>query len=616
LIIDDRMKTCPRRRVLLALTATVAGCTSAQRIAPPVDADLAITRVAVVDVERGVVRSEYTVALEGDRIVAVGPASATQVVGTARIIDGTGRFLIPGLWDMHAHIGGSGNPLMLELPLFTAHGVTGLRVMGAPRDLPGLARMRQLQAATANGTLVGPRILAIASWAVNGEAGISDSMPAFFKARTRDEGRALARYFKENGYDLIKIYNNVSRDGYLGLADEAGRLGVPFAGHEPSALSALELSSAGQKSIEHSRIFLFNCFPGADSLRKGHLRAGTVVRQRMVDEYDARVCREVFRTFARNGTYISPTHVTRRMDALAHDSAFRNDPRMKYIPARQRMAWLADASGMVGSDPSPAGRRSFMDFYRKGLTLTNDAYRAGVPVILGTDAGDSFVFPGASVHDELGELVKAGLSPAEALRAATLTAATYFGRSTEFGTVAPGRFADLVMLDANPLADIANTQRIRAVIRGGRVFERPALDSMLTRVERAVAPNAQTSLWIAAVSGDTAAISAAVRGGARVDSLDAGSNRRALNFAALGNHVAAIRALLAHGATINLANRTGFTPLHHAAEAGAADAVAALLAAGADPAIASSQGALPIDTARRRGDQGVVRALEAASRKP
>jgi hypothetical protein len=583
----------------LAITAAIIGCASSPRNTPPADADLAITNVAVVDVERGRVLPGHTVAMKGDRIVAVAPTSRTRLAGTARVIDGTGRYLIPGLWDMHAHIGGSGNPLLLELPLFTAHGVTGLRVMGAPRDLPGLARMRQLQTATGNGTLIGPRVLAIASWAVNGEAGITDSMPPFFKARTREEGRALAQYLKQSGYDLIKIYNNVSRDGYLGLAEEARRLGISFAGHEPGALSALELSNAGQKSIEHSRIFLLNCFSGADSLQKGQLRAGTAARQRMVDDYDPRVCGEVFRTFARNRTYISPTHVTRRMDALAHDSAFRNDPRMKYIPLRQRLAWLVDASGMVASDPSPAGRRSYVDFYRKGLTLTNDAYRAGVPVILGTDAGDSFVFPGASVHDELGELVNAGLSPAEALRAATLTPAQYFDRTAEFGTVAPGRFADLVMLDANPLGDIANTQRIRAVIRGGRAFERPALDSMLALVERAAAPNAQMDLWIAAVNGDTTAIAAAVRAGARVDSLDPQANRRALSYAALGNHAAAVRALIAHGATINLANRTGFTPLHHAAEAGAADALATLIAAGADPSIASAQGALPIDTARR-----------------
>ena len=144
------------------------------------------------------------------------------------------------------------------------------------------------------------------------------------------------------------------------------------------------------------------------------------------------------------------------------------------IDAERLDAGSVFINGMVASDATAAGRRSYMDFYRKGLTLTNDAYRAGVPVMLGTDAGDSFVFPGASVHDELGELIQAGLSPAEALKAATLSGATYLGRTADFGSVRPGRFADLVLLDANPLDDIANTRRIHAVVLNGRVFNRTA----------------------------------------------------------------------------------------------------------------------------------------------
>jgi hypothetical protein len=302
------------------------------------------------------------------------------------------------------------------------------------------------------------------------------------------------------------------------------------------------------------------------------------------------------------------------MDAFAHDAAFRGDARMKYVSGRQQMMWIADANGMVASDPSDAGRKSYMDFYTKGLTLTHAAYRAGVPVMLGTDAGDSFVFPGASVHDELGEFIKAGLSPAEALRAATLTSATYFDKTSDFGTVQSGRFADLVLLDANPLQDIANSRKIRAVLQGGRVFDRDALDAMLTRVETAVRPTSQSKLWLAAVAGDTVAIAEALRGGAVVDSLDPQGNRRALNYAAIGNHVVALRFLLARGASINLPNRTGFTPLHHAAEAGAFDALSALLAAGADASIPSTRGVLPIETARQRGDQAAVKALESAKK--
>jgi ankyrin repeat protein len=173
-----------------------------------------------------------------------------------------------------------------------------------------------------------------------------------------------------------------------------------------------------------------------------------------------------------------------------------------------------------------------------------------------------------------------------------------------------------VVLDANPLADIANSQRIHAVIQGGRVLLRPALDSMLARVERRVTPSAQAMLWIAAIAGDTVGITAALRDGAKVDSLDGQGNRRAMNYAALGNHVPVLRLLIARGASINLGNRTGFTPLHHAAEAGSNAALAALLEAGADPALRTTQGILAIDIARRRGDQTAMRLLEAPSRRP
>jgi hypothetical protein len=478
----------------LTLVALVAGCASSGR-SDPVDADLAIVNAAVIDVERGRVIPHQTVFVKDGRILAVSPATRLQPGSSVRTVDGTGKYLMPGLLDMHAHLTLSGKPTEIEMPLFVAHGVTGVRVMAAdrpsaaPERTPGLDQHREWQARIASGDLTGPRLLALGSWPVNGAAGISDSMPAFFKARTREEGRQLAAYLKERGFDFIKVYNGVSREGYLGMAEEARRLGLPFAGHEPSALSAIELSNAGQKSIEHSRIFLFSCFPAADSMRTTPFQgppAGRIRQlRRMVDAYDPRICDEVFRTFARNGTYITPTHLTRKMDAFADDSAFRQDERLKYLPANQLFRWAIDAGRMVAADSSIEGRRAFMDFYRKGLELTNAAYRAGVPVMLGTDAGDTYVFPGSAVHDELGELVKAGLSPAEALRAATLAGATYLGLTDEFGTVEPGRFADLVLLDANPLEDITNSRRIQAVVLNGRVYGRAALDSLLAGVEAA-----------------------------------------------------------------------------------------------------------------------------------
>ena len=602
------------------LPLVLAGCATATQSTPPLDADLAITRVSVVDVERGTIVPEQTVLVKGNRIVDVGDASRIRTASGVRTVDGSGRYVIPGLWDMHAHIHFSGRSPEVEMPMFVAHGVTGARVMNAgqasvlPTATMLLGMHRNWQARIEAGTLVGPRLLALGSWVVNGTSGISDSMPAFYKALTAADGQQLARYFKEQGFDFIKIYNNVSRDGYFGLAEEARKIGIPFAGHEPGRVSAIEISNAGQKSIEHSRVFLFNCWPGADSARKGLLRLSpTVVRSRMVAEYDPRICDEVFTTFVKNGTWITPTHGTRKMDAFADNAAYRNDPRRKYILLPQQVAWLQDADRMVAGDSSAAGRRSYMDFYTKGLELTGTAHRAGVRVMLGTDSGDSFVFPGDGVHDELGELVKAGLSPAEALKAGTLAGAEYFGRTAEFGTVKPGRYADLVVLDANPLENIGNSRKIRAVVLNGRLFDRAALDSMLASVERVVKPTAQQEVWAGATLGDTTMILRGLASGASVDSLDVimgPAGRRPLNYAALGNRSAALRLLLARGAKINLANNTGFTAIHHAAEGGSHDALRILVGAGADLTTRTRSGMLPVDIAKRRSDQVAVNILE------
>ena len=483
-----------RSRYSIAVFSLLFGCAAPEpRVAPP-QADLAIINVAVVDAQANQVLPDQTVLIRAGRISRVGPAAETpRFLGRPRRVDGRGKFLIPGLLDMHAHLAVNVRPMEIDFPLFIAHGVTGLRVMNADCRMPApqlrscLEYYRKLQRDVQSGAVLGPRLLALGSWAVNGATGITDSMPSFFKATSAEEGRQLAQYFKQRGVDFVKIYNQVSAQGFLGLAEEARRLNVPFAGHEPNGVSAIDISNAGQRSIEHSRIFLLNCFSGADSMRQRLLTnvSQTALRQRMVAEYDPNLCAEVFRTFARNRTYITPTHGTRKMDAFAHDSAYRNDARLKYVTTMQRFAWTTDANRMVASDSSPAGRKSFLDFYRKGLEITGAAYRAGVPVMVGTDANDSFVFVGSSVHDELEELIKAGLKPAEALDAATRSGAEFLNKTADYGTIALGRAADLVLLDANPLEDIRNVRRINAVIFNGRYLGRAALDSLLVSAEAA-----------------------------------------------------------------------------------------------------------------------------------
>jgi hypothetical protein len=454
--------------------------------------ELSITNVHVVDVVRGRILPQQTVLISGNRIRQVDNAPHVSVPAGARVIDGAGKYLMPGLLDMHAHLHLSGRPTEIDMPLFIANGVTGVRVMSAefmiadclnPSD-ECLEAHRDWQRGIEAGRLLGPRLLALGSWAVGGDEEVTRSMPAFFSAATAADGRELARYFKNRGVDFIKVYSDIPREGYLGLAEEARKVALPFAGHQPTALSAIEISNAGQASVEHAVLFLRECFPGADSVRRGLLRlSATDLRRRRVDEYDPQICAPIFDTFKRNSTWYVPTHLTRKMDAFADDSTYRNDPRLRYVPRVQRMRWHDDANGMVRSDTSRAGRRSFMDFYRKGLELTGQAFRAGVPIMLGTDAGDTYVIPGFSVHDELEELVLAGLTPAEALKAATYRGAEYLGRTQELGSVEQGRLADLVLLDGNPLQRIGETRRIHAVIFNGLLLERARLDTLLARVE-------------------------------------------------------------------------------------------------------------------------------------
>jgi len=461
------------------------------QVAPVGARSIVLSNVTTIDVGAGQTRSGVTVIITGNRITAVGPAPSIAGPADALVVDASGRFLIPGLWDMHAHIDASGDAEKIEMPLLVANGVTGIREMWSdcytttPVDC--LARRRDWQRRVDAGELVGPRLLALASWPVNGPRGLPAGVPAFFGAATEAQGRQLARYFADRKVDFIKIYPNIPRDGFLGLAAEARNLGLGIAGHEPLALSAVEASDAGLLSFEHARVFLLNCFPGAAELRRLDAAATASIswRRRMVDEFDLKSCQPVFDAFVRNHTRYVPTHLTRKMEAFADDEAYRKDPRSRYVPPAQWTAWNRDADGVVARDRSPQGRQTMRDFYTKGLEITKAAHRAGVQVMLGTDSGDSYVFPGFAVHDELQELVTAGLTPAEALRTSTVNGAEFLGRTARAGAIEPGKLADLVLLDANPLADIRNTRKISAVVLNGRYLDRRALDALLAAAEAA-----------------------------------------------------------------------------------------------------------------------------------
>ncbi len=457
-------------------------------VAAPVVTDhpLAFVGVTVVDVERGVPVSGRTVVIDQGRITAVGPEGDGDVPEDAEQVDARGLYLMPSLWDMHAHVYAI-SPL-LGLPLYIAYGVTNVRdMMSCPEENdPFIAcpedKHRWTEEAE-QGLRVGPRIVATASFMANGP-GMRERLPdapAFFGTETPEEARAFVRHQAARGVDAIKVYDRLPRAAYFALVAEAQRLGLDVVGHRPHAVSAIEAAAAGQKSVEHARVFLHESYPGSAALRAaaeaGEWRED---RLRMVAEHDSAMVQEVFAAFVEHGTWYVPTHLTRWSDAYADDPAVRQDTLLQYLHPLMKWQWLEDVRATVADAPSPEGRQAYRDVYEKGLELTGAAHRAGVNILVGTD----YIVPGADVHRELETIVAAGVSPADALKAATLSPAVYFGLEREYGSVEAGKVADLLLLEANPLDDIGSTQRIRAVVFNGNMYDREALAGLQNLVRQ------------------------------------------------------------------------------------------------------------------------------------
>ena len=445
---------------------------------------LAITGVTIVDVRSGTLVRDQDVVVEGARITAVGPGGTLPLPEGATVLDGRDRYLMPALWDMHAHVYAV-SPL-LDLPLYIAFGVTHVRDMqGCPSEGdPFIAcyedKQRWSEEALA-GTRVGPRIFEASSFMANGPgmAARLGGVPAYFDVATPKQARDFVRHFVGRA-DTIKVYDDIPREAYFALADEARKAGLPLVGHKPKSIDSVE-AAAHQRSIEHARFLLHDAFAGSDALRAA---AGTPAwredRRAMLDTHDPARAQRIFEAMRVHGTYYVPTHLTRRVDAYADAAEVREDPALAYVHPLMEMQWLEDLDATLARDPGPEARRTYLEFYEKGLELTRQAHRAGVKIMVGTD----YIAAGLDVHRELELLVAAGLTPREALEAATLVPAEYAKQSDHHGEVATGRVADLLLLRADPLADIRNTQALEAVIFNGALYDAEALAGLRRQVEQ------------------------------------------------------------------------------------------------------------------------------------
>jgi hypothetical protein len=457
---------------------------------PGVAADFVIRNVAVVDVVDGRIDRGRDVVIRDGRIDSIRESLAAAGQRGLVAVDGTGKFLIPGLWDMHVH-SLKVSPQYTH-PLSIANGITGVREMWGCPAIPDsfLACGEDIdrwRAELRDHRRLAPRYVMRSSYAINGEQGVPSVAPAFFKARDADEARTLVAHQAADGVDLLKIYTNVSVPAYEALAAEASKRVLPFAGHLPVRVPLTTVLRAGQKSVEHPRIFLFECYRGAAEFRAlpDPMTAYTTeMRARFIDEHDRVRCAELMTSMAASETWWTPTLQVLRMSAFADDRDFRDDARQRYIPfVFWKGLWKWDADNAAERSRLAPGRHVDAELYRLALDNVRQAHEAGVRMVAGTDSGDTYVFPGFAIHDELAELVRAGLSPADALRSATIDAARFSGNERDYGSIEVGKVADMVLLDADPLADIRSTARISGLFFNGQYLDRAALDGLLAFAE-------------------------------------------------------------------------------------------------------------------------------------
>jgi imidazolonepropionase-like amidohydrolase len=435
--------------------------------------------VNVIDVQTGKVSGNQNVLIVGNRIEKI--TSKAVARKNATVVNGTGKFLIPGLWDMHVHIFNNVSerpPNEYYHPLFIANGVCSVREMWTkPKNIHYINRWRT-DAETQ--LVVIPRYIEVGTLV----DGVPPSWPNSDTVTNAEEGRAMVREVKAGGVDFFKVYGRLSREAYFAIAEECKKLNFPFAGHVPLGITLAEASNAGQKSQEHLGFWeMFTELSAKEEKFKNIKPADLTpaLRMELLQSLSEQKCSSLAEVFVKNRTALCPTIIQYRVAMIGDDDSIKKDSRLNYADSSDKRKWAEFAARF-----KPENRLLREVRYQKGLDIIRMMHSGGVQLLAGTDLGNPFLYAGFSLHDELALFVQAGLSPMSALQTATINPAKYAGKEKESGTVTQGKIADLVLLDANPLKDISNTKKINAVVVNGRLLSRKDLDRLLQQAKEMI----------------------------------------------------------------------------------------------------------------------------------
>lgn len=469
--------TAPWGRTILALLCLAQAATAAD--SPPEPADLLIRSATIIDVRNGSLMPDRSIVIRGREIVAVGPGDLGRRYSAVRIVDAAHRYVMPGLWDMHVHFGG-GTELVAEnqalLPLYVAHGVTTVR--DAAADLSG--HVLAWRRAIAEGALLGPTIF------TSGPKleGYRPSWRGTLEVGTPEEVASALDRLQAMHVDFVKITDNTLKpETYLFAVREATRRGLRTSAHVPMALTIEQVISAGLTSIEHLE-YLLKAGSVAETQVAADYAAGRLTyaeaAQALAAGFDRERAMRAYRGLAARGTFVTPTLNGSRIIAYLDRDDHSRDPFLAYIGPGLRATYAWRVERAAKDDAAAIERRHRR--YKLLEAVLPMLQVAGVSILAGTDAGylNSFNYPGLGLHEELALFVECGLTPLQALQASLLAGPRFFGLERRYGSIEPGREADLLLLERNPLEDIHATRSIEGVVLHGRYLDRAALDRLLT----------------------------------------------------------------------------------------------------------------------------------------